>query len=324
MRRVILCFFCFICMLAGTSFAGTLPVSFEKTDKASVNIRVDGRLFTSFQYGIGFHKPVFFPVYTPMGNMLTRAYPIRFGVEGESQDHWHHESMYFTYGNVNGVDYWAKVGSPRGEFKTPTGKIVFNRFHIIESGKEQGTLAFTADWVQPDGYEVLKQREDLTISAAQDSRTMDYTIRLTAQDQPAVFNDTKEGMFAIRVNPQLNEKHTGEYINAEGLKRMKDVWGKQSPWVALRGTINDEKIVLMIMDHPSNPLHPTRWHARDYGLFTANPFGKGMFVQGADPINYTLQPGETIQFRYRVYIYSGALTKAELDKLYNVYIQTNP
>jgi hypothetical protein len=28
-----------------------------------------------------------------------------------------------------------------------------------------------------------------------------------------------------------------------------------------------------MMDHPSNPRFPTYWHARDYGLFSLNPFG---------------------------------------------------
>ena len=28
-----------------------------------------------------------------------------------------------------------------------------------------------------------------------------------------------------------------------------------------------------IFDHPSNPQHPTTWHARQYGLIAANPFG---------------------------------------------------
>ena len=36
-----------------------------------------------------------------------------------------------------------------------------------------------------------------------------------------------------------------------------------------------------VLDDPRNPLHPTRWHVRAYGLLAANPFGLSYFDKGA-------------------------------------------
>ena len=38
---------------------------------------------------------------------MTRSWPMQDGVAGEALDHPHHESIWFTHGRVNGVDFWT-------------------------------------------------------------------------------------------------------------------------------------------------------------------------------------------------------------------------
>jgi hypothetical protein len=75
----------------------------------------------------------------------------------------------------------------------------------------------------------------------------------------------------------------------------------------MSGPIGDKTYTITIMDHPSNPRHPTRWHARDYGLFAANPFCEAQMdktkEKGAG--DYTLKAGESMTFKYRVLITEG-------------------
>ncbi|MCA9297773.1 MAG: PmoA family protein, partial [Phycisphaerales bacterium] len=66
-------------------------------------------------------------------------------------------------------------------------------------------------------------------------------------------------------------------------------------------------------DHRDNPRHPTWWHARDYGLMAANPFGKADFEgtpRGEGKL--VVAEGETVRFRYAVMMYSG---RVEMDRL---------
>jgi hypothetical protein len=71
---------------------------------------------------------------------------------------------------------------------------------------------------------------------------------------------------------------------------------------------------IAIFDHPGNPGYPTYWHARDYGLFAANPLGRDNFDPKQPAFNYTLKKGQTATFRYRVAFYPRAATAAELNR----------
>ena len=83
----------------------------------------------------------------------------------------------------------------------------------------------------------------------------------------------------------------------------------------LYGNIGDENISLVICDHPDNLNYPTYWHAREYGLFSANPFGVKDFTAGKEELNYTLPAGKSLIFKYRFIITSGShLTVAEINK----------
>ena len=149
--------------------------------------------------------------------------------------------------------------------------------------------------------------------------------------------DTKEGMFGIRVARQLelpsddaitvysadgtptrleamsNEGISGNYLSSEGTTGL-EVWGTRARWMDLYGSIGDEKISLVICDHPKNINYPTYWHARGYGLFSANPLGVRDFTQEKEELNYSLPAGGSTTFRYRVIIHSGIhLTVDEIN-----------
>jgi hypothetical protein len=75
------------------------------------------------------------------------------------------------------------------------------------------------------------------------------------------------------------------------------------------------------MDHPSNLRHPTWWHARHYGLFTANPFGQGHFEKDA-PDNagdYVIENGESLTFRYRTIFHKGSAEGAGIAKAWEEF-----
>ena len=135
----------------------------------------------------------------------------------------------------------------------------------------------------------------MVFSAIRRNRIIDFDSTLTALDQPVKFGDTKEGFFAIRLADKLAEKGgTGTMTNAEGAQKMKNVWGKPSPWVDYSGMLDGEAVGIAIFDGKQNPKHPTTWHSRDYGLFAANPFGDHDFYNDKSKDgSMTLQPGKS-------------------------------
>jgi hypothetical protein len=78
-----------------------------------------------------------------------------------------------------------------------------------------------------------------------------------------------------------------------------------------------------IFDHPSNPRHPTWWHARTYGLCSANPFGIASFEKNPDKNagNMTVPAGKSVTFRYRFYFHAGDEKEGRVAEEYAAYVK---
>ena len=128
-------------------------------------------------------------------------------------------------------------------------------------------------------------------------------------NEPLVFTDIAGR--ATTVPAMDNTGVTGEHTSSEG-KKGDAVWGTRGRWTMLAGTIGRaSRSRIAIVDHPKNPGFPTYWHARGYGLFAANPLGQKIFSEGRETMNFTLEPGASATFRYRV---DRARGKASADR----------
>jgi len=75
-----------------------------------------------------------------------------------------------------------------------------------------------------------------------------------------------------------------------------------------------------ILDHPTNPRYPTYWHSRSYGLFAANPFGLHDFLRDkSQDGSLTLEPRQSIRFRYRVVIHPGDSASGAVAEMFKTY-----
>jgi hypothetical protein len=88
----------------------------------------------------------------------------------------------------------------------------------------------------------------------------------------------------------------------------------------LTGKVGQESVTLVMLDHPKNVGFPTYWHARGYGLFAANPLGQEVFSNGKEKLNFTLEPKQSVTFRYRLLIISGPATPDEVETQYRKFV----
>lgn len=314
MRKAVLllCLTILLC-LATPLLPGQVKIT-KGTDRITVD--VDQKPFTTLYLGPDAPKPYLHPLRSASGKQITRSFPME-KVEGEPTDHPHHRGLWFTHGEVNGINFWENEAS----YKTKNrGKIRLKSIDEANSGDKSGVIAATFEWLDPDGKLMLTEKRAFTFYAQpEEMRMFDVDITLT----PAMklnFADTKEGTFAIRLTPELDEKHSGQMVNAEGQTTMKNVWGKKSNWVDYAGEVKGEKLGIAIFDHPANPAHPTRWHSRDYGLFAANPFGYKDFTgDKSTEGGMTAEANQPLRFRYRVVIHPGNAQTAHIAELYQQY-----
>lgn len=139
-----------------------------------------------------------------------------------------------------------------------------------------------------------------------DARLFDLEFVVRANRGPLTFGDDKEGTFAFRVADSMavNRRH-GVLINANGDKDGK-AWGAQAPWADYSGPVDGKTVGIAILEHPTSFRAPTYWHARDYGLFAANPFGLSFFKRDKKQDgSHTIPAGGAAAFRYRVLIHPG-------------------
>jgi Methane oxygenase PmoA len=324
---------CFVSLISFVANAQNIKIT-EVKEKQQLDIYVDNQLFTSYCYWDSQKKPILYPLRTSKGTVVTRSSP---PAEGERTDHPHHVSVWFNYGNINGVDFWNNSGGRNSE---KMGTVKHRTVNSVKSGRRQAKLDVTMDWIMPDGKKVMQQDEIIIFRAGKNLRIIDRIITLTAQEQKVVFGDSKEGALGIRVARQLEEPSTkpetfgsttvsvmdntgvaGVYLSSDGKVGEKEAWGLRAKWMTLSGNVKGEDLAIGIFDHPKNPTYPTYWHSRGYGLFAANPFGASAFGKGAPVFNYTLQPGEKATFRFRILVHTGKLTKDQTEVLYQQFLK---
>ncbi len=291
-----------------------------------ISVEIGGKPYTALFDGPSTTKPYLHPLRSASGRIVTRLYPMEQGV-GETLDHPHHRGLWFGHGDVNGVDFW---GNEPGQ-SPHAGRIVLKKVLGVDSGPKSGHIRVLFDWVDDAGKPLLEESRTMVFYSDPALRTIDFDIQLKALTK-VKFGDTKEGTFAIRLAPWLEEpeagqppvpRRTGKMINAEGAVGEPNVWGKRSDWVDHFGEIEGEKIGVAIFDHPSNPRHPAYWHSRAYGLFAVNIFGLHDFEgDKTKDGSLTLAPGGVLRFRYRVIVHPGDPAAAGIAARYREYAGT--
>ena len=308
-------------------FLLAVPLSAQvdiQRSEGRISVIIAGQPFTALFCGADAAKPYLHPLRSASGKIVTRRYPME-SVPGETHDHPHHRGLWFSHGNVNGFDFWSNEPS---QHAGKNAKIVLKRIGKISGGKESGLIDASFDWVDPHGKALLAESRSMVFYAEPSRRVIDFDITLTPIEK-VTFGDTKEGTFAIRLAPQLEEptkeslatpKRTGLMVDSEGHRGEPMVWGHRASWVDYAGEIDGEKLGIAILDHPSNPRHPTYWHSRSYGLFAANIFGLHDFLndKSADG-SMTVEPGKALRFRYRVIIHPGDYQSAGIAAEYAKY-----
>ncbi|MGB9619825.1 MAG: DUF6807 family protein, partial [Armatimonadota bacterium] len=113
----------------------------------------------------------------------------------------------------------------------------------------------------------------------------------------------------------------GMIVNSYGGKTEAENWGRPAHWVDYYGPVDGKTMGITIMDHPSSFRYPTRWHVRDYGLFTANPFALKYYEPGRGwNGDHTIRSGDLLHFQYRLYVHEHDTRQANCTEKYFGFI----
>lgn len=277
-------------------------VQLKQSDN-KVEVMIDGKPFTTFLYSQDQPKPFFSPVRSPEGVVMTRSVP------APKDDHPHHKGIWISVHKVNGHDFWGE----RSHIKNQSVK-------IIEASGNPAKFETTNHWVDENNEPIVTETTQFSIYA---NRLIAFDIKLTGGKETVLFGDTKEGFLGFRMVDSMREVETGRVVNAEGLKGTAQCWGKYSKWVDYVGDVEGKVVGVTLMDNPSN-FRPSRYHVRNYGLFSVSPFGERKYTNGKENARLLeLNPGESVELKYGLYIHSGETADANIPKVYADYVENN-
>jgi hypothetical protein len=229
------------------------------------------------------------------------------------------------------------------EQQAKMGTILHRRIVKTSGGADHGELEVEMDWMMPDGQPILHETTDFIFRTGMGRRVVDRISTLTALEKPVVFKDNKDGLLGLRVRRELeqpsNEAVTftdasgrpttvkamdtndvsGLYRSSEG-KTGDAVWGTRGRWTMLAGKVDGKDVTLLMLDNHKNVGFPTYWHARGYGLFAANPLGQEIFSKGQEKLNFTIEPKQSVTFRYRLVILDSATTPEQAEVQYRQFV----
>lgn len=291
-----------------------------------IEVTIGGRPFTTYYFGPETAKAYLQPLRSAQGTVITRDFPLENAIP-PSHEHDpalepHQRPMYFAHGNIDGLNFWGEqvfqkyYGGPSSE---AYGRMVFRTLSEMRGGTDSGVVRADFDLQSPSGRPIAEETQAFTFRGDDQTRTIDCEFIIKASYGPVVMGDTKEGTFGIRLVPQLNSP-PGRMVNSNGAVGEKEIWGTRADWVDYSGTVDGGQVGIAVFDSRKSFRHPTYWHARAYGLFSANPFGAREFTRDpAQDGSWTIIAGQPLVLRYRVLIHRGDHKEARVAEAYQRY-----
>lgn len=269
-----------------------------RLDNAASLVRVEsGNIKTTFHFGERWPKPFLYPILSPSGIDLSRAFPLS-SRAGESTDHGWHRGLWLGHGDINGFDFWREL-KPEN-----TGLI------RLDGQPEIGKSSFAVNTrlLPPQRQNpIARLRQEWRFSWRPKGFLIDTAFTYQASEgQSLKFADTDDGGFGLRLRDEFREDRGAAMLSDDGRRGTKALWGKSAKWIDYSGQVDGKPCGVAIFDHPKNLRYPTAWHARPYGLNAPNPFANRSFNGKNEPSGeYELASGAKFTLRYRVLWHDG-------------------
>jgi hypothetical protein len=291
-----------------------------------LDLEIGGKPFAVYNFDTdhaGNYRPYFYPVMGPNGRPITQQgeFP------GSLRGHYWHRSLFVAHQQVNGISFWE-------ERKADCGRMVHLAFSEITSG-QRGRFVERLAWRDLEGEDLVLETRTVEIPASpSEVRLLDIAIDLHAARNDVELAATPYNLLACRVIDamcRIDEKREytrrygplvdfspmdqgGRITNSEG-QQDDDCRGARARWCDFSGPLGDGGVGgIAILDHPSNPRHPTPWHNWNNMTITAS-------FTFHEP--FTLKRDQHLALTYRIAVHPGTAAEANVESLWNEFAATH-
>jgi hypothetical protein len=254
----------------------------------------DGHELTRYHFGAGLRRPFLYPLIGAAGRSVTRM-----GHPHDPESHSHHNSVWISHHDVGGVNFWADRGKNMG-------RIVHQRVERYDDADVGASMLTVNAWKNEADQTLLEERRRVEVEPLADGQwRLTIDLMLSAKGEPLTLGKTPFGLLGVRMAKTIGVHDGGGKIrNSAGQVNEKEVLWKQAKWVDYSGPIVADVLAgVTLMDHPSNPNHPSYFHVRDDGWMCAS------LTYDAPRV---IEVDAPLRLRYRLYVHRGAPALEEL------------
>lgn len=267
-----------------------------------ISFQRDGQEIARYYFDTALRRPFVFPLVGPAGRSLTRM-----GHPRDPVTHSHHNSVWVAHNSVNGVSFW----DDRAE-----GRIVGRVEAIEDEGGDVAAVTSANEWINHDGKTLLRERRRTQVTLLDhDEWMLVIDLRLEPGGGAVTFGKTPFGLVGVRMAKTIGVNDGGGTIrNSDGGTDEKEVLWKRAKWVDYSGPITQDAVEgVALMDHPSNPNHPTFFHVRNDGWMGTS------LTYDAERV---IEPGKPLVLRYGLYVHGGMPSPAQLNGRWERFAKT--
>lgn len=242
------------------------------------------------------------PLYGPHGEILTEDFP---------PGHYGHRGLFWAWPECRAggrlMNLWTLEGAHP----------VFERWTQYSVDEERVVIGVENAWIDDEsGRAYVLEGVTLIIwpSKAR-GRAVDFHLKCTnVSDGPVQVSGHREEGYGGLTFRASRSRMPYTFVTAQGVFKGEAPLA-DTPWAGLSFRVprSSRYSGVAIFQHPGNPGHPNAgWIMRDYGLLGASwPRAEAL----------ELDPGETFELRYRLYIHAGRGDNAGLASIYANYVK---
>jgi Methane oxygenase PmoA len=276
-----------------------VPLPYEQ-----VSFQRDGVEIARFHFGSTLKRPFVFPLIGPSGRSLTRM-----GHPHDPVGHSHHNSVWVSHNDVNGVTFWADAGKN-------VGRIVHQRIEKLTDGDNEASVTSLNAWIE-DAHKktLLLERRKTTVQRLEKGEWLLVLDLQFEVKEEVTLGKSPFGMIGVRMAKSIGVNDgAGTIRNSDGKINEKEVFWKPAKWVDYSGAIADKTVEgITLLDHPSNPNHPSVFHVRNDGWM-----GASLTFDAPRKI----EPGKAQRLRYGLYVHAGMPSVETLEQRWSAFAKT--
>jgi hypothetical protein len=270
---------------------------------AEVSFQREGAEVARYHFGSELQRPFVFPIMGPAGRSLTRM-----GHPQDPESHSHHNSVWISHHDVDGVTFWEDRKGTR---------IAHQRVLKFGDSDAEAFLEEENAWLDKEQKEVIHELRRVAVRPLEGGEWMlELDLEFHALTKPVTFGETPFGPVGVRMAKTIGVADGGGTIrNSEGGIDEAGCFRKPARWCDYSGPIAAGKIEgIALLDHPGNPHHPVPFHVRNDGWM-----GAALTFPGA----LEVKPGEPLRLRYALYIHSGPASPDLIETQWKAFAKSS-